>query len=80
VTNLALRSQAFTLWPNPSRGTVWATGLAPDQLVQVYDAVGRLVASNVRGASQASGLALPPLRPGLYFVRAGTQTRRLELE
>jgi hypothetical protein len=80
VTNLALRSQEFTLWPNPSRGTVWATGLAPDQLVQVYNAIGRLVASNVQGASQASGLALPPLRPGLYFVRAGTQTRRLALE
>ncbi|HEX8658463.1 MAG TPA: T9SS type A sorting domain-containing protein, partial [Hymenobacter sp.] len=80
VTNGAPRSQDFTLWPNPSRGTVWATGMAPNQLVQVFDAVGRLVASNVQGASQANGLALPPLRPGLYFVRAGNQTRRLELE
>ncbi|WP_046245284.1 SBBP repeat-containing protein [Hymenobacter terrenus] len=70
-------TDGLTLWPNPSAGTVWATGLEPGQLVQVFDAVGRLVTSNARPAYEASGLILPSLSAGIYLVRCGTQTRRL---
>ena len=83
VTDLTHRSpntSGLTLWPNPSRGTVWATGLAPGQPVQVFDALGRLVAADARPAFEASGLALPVLKAGMYVVRCGAQAQRLVLE
>ncbi|RSK50362.1 SBBP repeat-containing protein [Hymenobacter rigui] len=69
----------FTLWPNPSQGTVWAAGLPDNAPVQVFDAVGRLVVPNARPVYEATGLRLPALPAGVYFVRCGKETRRLEL-
>ncbi|MDO7850453.1 SBBP repeat-containing protein [Hymenobacter convexus] len=83
VADLARRSpndSDLTLWPNPSRGTVWATGLPAGQPVQVFDAVGRLVAADARPTYEAAGLVLPALRAGVYIVRCGEQARRLVLE
>ncbi|MCA8830795.1 T9SS type A sorting domain-containing protein [Hymenobacter pini] len=69
----------FTIWPNPSQGTVWATGLPANAPVQVFDALGRLVVPNARPTYEAAGLQLPILPAGMYFVRCGKETRRLEL-
>ncbi|WP_426492366.1 T9SS type A sorting domain-containing protein [Hymenobacter sp. 102] len=69
----------FTIWPNPSQGTVWATGLPANAPVQVFDALGRLVVPNARPAYEATGLRLPTLPAGVYFVRCGKETRRLQL-
>jgi hypothetical protein len=83
VSDLARRSPNatdLTLWPNPSRGTVWATGLQAGQPVQVFDAVGRLVAADARPAYEASGLVLPVLKAGVYIVRCGEQAKRLVVE
>ncbi|GAB3291501.1 hypothetical protein GCM10027348_09760 [Hymenobacter tenuis] len=81
VTNLQDRSAAeFTVWPNPSRGTVWAAGLEPNQPVQVFDTMGRLVISDARPAYDIEGLQLPNLKPGVYLVRSGKQMRRITLE
>jgi hypothetical protein len=79
VTDVARRSPMgeLTLWPNPSTGTVWATGLAEGQPVEVFDCLGRLVAADARPAFEASGLVLPLLAPGVYVVRSGIQTHRL---
>ncbi|UOQ76893.1 SBBP repeat-containing protein [Hymenobacter sp. 5516J-16] len=81
MLDLALPAPSeLTLWPNPSRGTVWATGLEANQPVQVFDATGRLVAANARPAYEVEGLYLPTLKPGIYLVRCGKQTRRLTIE
>ncbi|WP_139922758.1 SBBP repeat-containing protein [Hymenobacter sp. DG01] len=81
VQDLARPAAAtLTLWPNPSRGTVWATGLEPDQPVQVFDALGRLVAANARPAYEVQGLNLPPLTPGMYVVRCGKQSQRILIQ
>ncbi|WP_185816906.1 T9SS type A sorting domain-containing protein [Hymenobacter metallilatus] len=69
----------FTIWPNPSQGTVWATGLPDAAPVQVFDALGRLVVANARPAYEAQGLQLPTLPAGVYLVRCGAYTRRLQL-
>lgn len=78
VAELAQRSPAgFTLWPNPSHGTVYATGLEAGQPVQVFDSRGRLVVADARQAYEAYGLALPTLAAGMYILRCGSQTRKL---
>lgn len=78
VADLAQRSPAgLTLWPNPSAGTVYATGLEAGQPVQVFDSRGRLVAADARPAYEAQGLALPTLAAGLYIVRCGTQSKQV---
>jgi hypothetical protein len=80
VAELAKRSPAgLTLWPNPSRGTVYATGLEAGQPVQVFDSRGRLVAADVRPAYEVQGLALPQLAAGLYILRCGPQTQKFIL-
>jgi hypothetical protein len=82
VADAALRSPSgeLTLWPNPSRGTVWGTGFEAGQPVQVFDAVGRLVVTDARPIYEATGLLLPALRPGTYILRCGAQARRFILE
>jgi hypothetical protein len=78
VAELAQRSPAgLTLWPNPSQGTVYATGLEAGQPVQVFDSRGRLVAADARPAYEAQGLALPRLAAGMYIVRCGSQNKKL---
>ncbi|GAA4028331.1 hypothetical protein GCM10022409_10540 [Hymenobacter glaciei] len=79
VADIARRSPVgvFNLWPNPSTGTVWATGMAEGQPVEVFDCLGRRVAVDARPVFEASGLILPPLAPGVYVVRSGSQTQRL---
>lgn len=82
VADASLRSPSgeLTLWPNPSRGTVWGTGFEAGQPVQVFDAVGRLVVADARPAYEATGLVLPTLQPGTYILRCGAQARRFVLE
>jgi hypothetical protein len=83
VADLARRSPSatdLTLWPNPSHGTVWATGLEAGQPVQLFDAIGRLVVADAKPTNEALGLQLPALKAGIYFVRSGKQVRRLVVE
>ena len=80
VADLTQRSPAgLTLWPNPSHGTVWATGLDAGQPVQVFDSLGRLIAADARPAYEAQGLVLLNLSPGVYIVRCGAQARRFTI-
>ncbi len=72
----------LAVWPNPAAvgGRVQVQGLAAGALVQVLDATGREVA-RLRGVGGAEPLALPAgLAPGLYLLRAGAQTVKLQLE
>lgn len=83
-TALAARAPALPsrllLWPNPtSRGGATLRGATPGTVVEVVDALGRLVTSvraDVRGVSQLTA----ELRPGLYVVRNGTLSARLAVE
>nr|GFC79409.1 hypothetical protein [Tanacetum cinerariifolium] len=72
---------AFTLAPNPSRGTVRVHGLAAGQTVQLYDAMGRLLITQ-RAPATGTLLLAPPmaLAPGLYLVQSGGQMRRLVID
>ncbi len=67
------------VWPNPSgRGPVWVQGVAPGQLVQVLDVLGRVVASGRMPASGPLTLsAVASLAPSVYIVRSGQQAQRL---
>nr|GFC25068.1 hypothetical protein [Tanacetum cinerariifolium] len=57
------------------------TGAAPNATVQVFDALGRTLATATADASGTAHLALPTgLVPGVYVVRTGTQAVRLLLE
>jgi hypothetical protein len=72
---------ALALYPNPTRTQTTLTGTLPGQLVQVFDALGRLVVTAPADATGTANLVLPTALPlGIYVVRAGTQVLRLTLE
>ncbi|MBH8571319.1 hypothetical protein KB206_20675 [Microvirga sp. STS02] len=68
----------LSVWPNPAHGSLSVTGVAPGELVQVFDALGRVIVAVPMPASHTLQLQLPATTAtGLYLVRAGKQTCRL---
>lgn len=74
-----LGATSYALFPNPAPGPATLSGAAPGTAVQVFDALGRRVAT---ATTDASGTAALPagLAPGLYLVRAGAGTVRWAVE
>ena len=71
----------FTLAPNPARRAVQVAGVPARATVEVFDALGRRVATAPADAAGRATLALPAgLAPGVYVVRAGSQAQRLVVE
>ena len=75
---------AFSLYPNPARGTVAVAG-PPFARAALLDALGRTVWEQPAPQAGRPTLALPPLPAGLYTVRlllpdGRTVSRRLQLE
>ncbi len=66
-------------WPNPARG--WVDVRLSDGLAQscpeLRDASGRALAVPVNRRGSVFRLGLAHLAPGVYFVRAGTEQRKL---
>jgi len=81
ATAASQRQAAFSLYPNPARGTSAVAGLAPGAPLQVADLLGRLVATATADATGQATLALPTsLSPGVYLVRSGPLAQRLTVE
>jgi hypothetical protein len=71
----------LTLYPNPAHGTVAVGGLAASTAVEVFDALGRVVAQATADAAGTAQLALPAgLAAGMYVVRSGSSALRLTVE
>ncbi|OUJ71382.1 hypothetical protein BXP70_21735 [Hymenobacter crusticola] len=66
----------LALMPNPAQRTVWIQGAQAGN-VQLLDGAGRILRTQ---AAQEQALDLTGIQPGLYIVRAGTQTARLQVE
>ena len=74
------RLAGLEVWPNPVAGrAVQVQGPPPGESVQVFDVLGRVVATGRMPASGALHLSLA-LPTGVYVVRAGGQARRLVVE
>ena len=87
LTPLAMRpttpsGAALVLFPNPARaGVVVLGGAAAGGVVQVRDALGRLVATTTADASGTATLGLPAgLAAGVYLVHGNGQVARLCVE
>ncbi|MBC7447161.1 MAG: cadherin domain-containing protein [Hymenobacteraceae bacterium] len=82
-TAAARAPSAFTLAPNPARGSVRLSGGA-GQPITLCDATGRTVRTwAARAASpteRSQELSLTGLAPGVYMVRTGLTTQRLVVE
>ncbi|MDO7850053.1 hypothetical protein [Hymenobacter convexus] len=74
----------FTLSPNPARGLVradWTAPLDASARLLLFDAMGREVARQPLAARTSSAyLDITGLAPGLYVVRCGAATSRLQVE
>ncbi|MFC7668102.1 reprolysin-like metallopeptidase [Hymenobacter humi] len=69
------------VWPNPTRGTVSVAGLAPGQVVQLFDLTGRALLTAVLPTSGPLQPVLPSgLAPGFYVISGGGQSRRLAVQ
>ena len=66
------------LYPNPASGAATLSGAQPGAVVQVLDALGRVVATATADASGTAALA--GLAPGVYVVRAGSSATRLVVQ
>ena len=74
-------ASSLQLWPNPAHHTVTVAGLAPGQVVQLYDLTGRVVLTATTPPSGPLQLVLPASIPaGIYVVRGSGQSQRLALE
>ena len=84
ATASAREASAYSLFPNPARGTVTVNGPGFARAA-VLDAVGRLAWEQPAAQAGQARLALPALPPGVYTVRltladGSTVGRRLLLE
>ena len=70
-------TQALTAYPNPTTGTTYLRGLAPQARLTVHDATGRLVARTLADATGSAVLRLTALPAGVYTVRADGQALRV---
>jgi len=71
----------LTLYPNPARVAVTVSGVAAGAQVEVFDALGRVVAQATADASGTTPLVLPTgLSTGVYVVRSGAQAQRLVVD
>lgn len=61
----------LTIGPNPTTGSVFVTGAAVGDPVEVFDLSGRLVASAVVSSAGEAALELSDLASGKYLIRAG---------
>ncbi|MFC6222528.1 T9SS type A sorting domain-containing protein [Hymenobacter artigasi] len=83
-THAATPAETFTLAPNPAANAVrltWPEASATARPVQVLDALGREVRRQELPARTAqAALDVAGLAPGLYMVRCGAATSRLQVE
>jgi hypothetical protein len=71
----------LTVYPNPAHSSLTATGLTAGALVEVFDALGRRVATATANADGIAPLTLPAgLAAGMYLVRGDGHTCRLAVE
>ena len=71
----------LAVFPNPARGSATLVGSPAGTRVQVFDELGRLVATTTTDASSTAHLVLPPALPaGGYVVRAGSRSVRLAVQ
>ncbi|MBU6123380.1 FG-GAP-like repeat-containing protein, partial [Hymenobacter siberiensis] len=78
---LSEAAAGLVLYPNPATARTMLTGTQPGTLVQVFDAVGRVVASATADATGTATLPLPTgIATGVYVVRTGNKALRLTVE
>jgi hypothetical protein len=71
----------FSRYPNPAHQTVTVAGLPAGQSVELFDAVGRIIATGKADATGKTALVWPAsVASGIYILRAGTQAQRLTIE
>ncbi len=71
----------LALFPNPATDGATLTGAEPGAQVQVYDALGRMVATATADTAGTATLVLPQwLAKGVYVVRTGAAVLRLSVE
>jgi hypothetical protein len=71
----------LALYPNPAPHRTMLRGARAGQLVQIYDAVGKLVLTTQVNAFGLAELSLPAYLPGgVYVVRVEGQTQRLSVQ
>ena len=76
----ARAAQALTLAPNPARTTT-LSGAQAGAVVQVFDALGRLVVTATADGRGTAQVALPAALPtGVYVVRSGLHAVRLVVD
>ena len=81
VRVVTLDPAELALYPNPAHSAFTVRGAGPGAVLQVFDALGRLVLTGTAGPDGTARLLLPAELPaGLYLVRSGNQTRRLTVE
>ena len=69
------------LYPNPAAQATRLAGAPPRTAGQVFDVLGRVVATFTTDAAGAATILLPPGQAcGVYVVRAGSQALRLAIE
>jgi len=76
VTETSSLQAALTLAPNPAQQSVQVLGVQTGT-VQLLDLAGRILRTQL---AQEQALNLTGVRPGLYLVRAGSRTARLQVE
>ncbi|RZK23755.1 MAG: T9SS type A sorting domain-containing protein [Hymenobacter sp.] len=74
-------AEPMVVFPNPTRTTATLLYTTPGTAVWLLDALGRVVVTATADATGTATLVLPvDLPKGLYFLRAGSQTKPLTVQ
>jgi hypothetical protein len=83
TSNAKAVNQSWSLYPNPSKGGVFVTGIATNSEVSVTDVLGKELYNNKLSAGKHE-IRLPEVGSGVYFVRVsnaqGVSVKKLVIE
>ena len=59
----------WQIFPNPSQGTIYITGLPSNSSIKIYDGLGRMVYS-VNQTNEKQVIDLSSFKSGLYYLQS----------
>ncbi len=75
ISQLSIFNSELVIYPNPTNGEVYATGVKENTLIEIYNVLGQKVVSAPFSLGEGLGMRLQP--NGIYFIKIGNITKKI---